>query len=163
MSEVLGGLYSLGNRAKRQLKDLVANPVLYAEQTADEIRRRMRDEPEKVVIDAWNANPLGALAGVIKQKGGNWLTGSVKDALRGLKLLNTRPDLEYLPHPTRQDIVIARGPGEQFEIPRQEVELESAINNWIEGPLTKYVKTQTAALVEWLTERRPKTRTSRVS
>ena len=28
---------------------------------------------------------LGALAGVIKNKGGNWLSGSVEDALKGLK------------------------------------------------------------------------------
>lgn len=136
MSKVLGGLYSFGNRVKRRLKDLVANPVLYAEQTADEIHRRMRDEPEKVVIDAWNAHPLGALAGVIKQKGGNWLTGSVEDALRGLKSPYVR---------TYADAVERYGPERAHQYAARPRPGDEALNNWIEGPLTKYVKTRMAS------------------
>jgi hypothetical protein len=62
---------------------------------------------------------LAALRGdathVIKRKGGNWVPGSVEDALRGLKVW---------PYDTTQE----------------QMDRRAAINQWIEGPLTKYVK-----------------------
>jgi len=144
MSNILGGLYSFGDSLKRNVKDFARSPDGYLAQTADELRRRMRTEPEKVVLDAANLGPLGSLAGVIKQKGGNWLSGSVEDALRGLKLSNTRPDLEQVPHPTDPALYIARGPGEHFEIPYSEAAQESALNRWIDQKLAKYIKNEMA-------------------
>lgn len=59
---------------------------------------------------------------VVKPKGGNWLAGSVEDALAGLKRANV------------PDPALGGNPND----PRM------ALNNWIEGPLTKYVKTRMA-------------------
>lgn len=67
MANILGGLYSLGNRAKRQARDLVSDPVGYAQQSLDEIGRRLLDDPVTVATDAWNATPLGVGAGVVKK------------------------------------------------------------------------------------------------
>ncbi len=71
------------------------------------------------------AGPLAL--GVIKQKGGNWLTGSVEGALKGLKSRVPVPEdaTPRLPWTAEDDIEAARAVG---------------LNKWIEGPLTKYVK-----------------------
>lgn len=65
-------------------------------------------------------------AGVIKNKGGNWLSGSVEDALRGLKrgMPNLAADLGAA-DPVRS-------------IPEQ------SINSWIDKQLTRYVKNEMA-------------------
>lgn len=47
---ILGGLYSFGDSLKRNVKDFVRSPNDYIAQASDEIRRRMRTEPEKVEI-----------------------------------------------------------------------------------------------------------------
>lgn len=65
--------------------------------------------------------PQGALS-VVKNKGGNWLAGSVEDALKGLKT----------PLPI----------GERTA---EEYARNEPLNQWIEGPLTKYVKTRMAS------------------
>ena len=67
---------------------------------------------------------MGAL-GVIKGKGGNWLTGSVENALEPLKRTYQRGG-----NPFSQ---------EQVDFIRANPEA-AALNKWIEGPLTKYVK-----------------------
>jgi hypothetical protein len=71
-----------------------------------------------------------ALAGVIKPKGGNWLTGSVENALASLKRNPPRAldydELQMLGEPTLDSSV--------------------ALNKWIEGPLTKYIKRDMATM-----------------
>lgn len=63
---------------------------------------------------------------VVKPKGGNWLSGSVENALKGLK----KP--VYGATSELPEDIAAR-------LPRE------SINKWIEGPLTKYVKTRMAS------------------
>lgn len=70
---------------------------------------------------------------VVKPKGGNWLAGSVEDALRGLK----RPSLAD--YQARYPNVPAS------EAMAQEFLPNISLNSWIEGPLTKYVKTRMAS------------------
>jgi hypothetical protein len=132
MSNILGGLYSFGNSLKRNVKDFARSPDAYLTQAADELRRRMRTEPEKVVMDAANLGPLGSLAGVIKQKGGNWLSGSVEDALRGL-----RRDLGVLSEEGFRNAT-PQTPGYEIAAPR------AALNRWIDQKLAKYVKNEMA-------------------
>lgn len=69
---------------------------------------------------------LPMLGGVVKSKGGNWLSGSVEDALRGLR---------------RNEGFMGR----DLMNPDIPASNNLAINQWIEGPLTKYVKTRMAS------------------
>lgn len=68
-----------------------------------------------MVDDAVESLP-GQLS-VVKPKGGNWLSGSVEDSLGGLKRDFGSIGRGGAPHPH-----------------------DAALNSWIEGPLTKYVK-----------------------
>jgi len=77
--------------------------------------------------------PQGALS-VVKPKGGNWLTGSVEDALSGLK-----------GQPFTELDLIAAQQGQLGPIASARVLRDSALNSWIEGPLTKYVKNRMAS------------------
>lgn len=79
---------------------------------------------------------LPLLGGVVKGKGGNWLAGSVEDALRGLKSPYVR---------TYADAVERYGPERAHQYAARPRPGDEALNNWIEGPLTKYVKTRMAS------------------
>lgn len=75
---------------------------------------------------------------VIKQKGGNWLAGSVEDALKGLRAqeeyggaLPARIQ-EFNYTPAEAEAVYARGAPQR------------ALNNWIDKQLTRYVKNEMA-------------------
>lgn len=121
----------------------------------DDRARRMYDRGELgglglSALDA--ATGLGALKsaallplmGVIKNKGGNWLTGSVENALKGLKsgLLDNGEVL------IKQGLITPEAAAARPDV---------IVNRWIEGPLTKYIKTQMATPedpVRLLAERR---------
>ncbi len=78
---------------------------------------------------------------VVKNKGGNWLAGSLEDSLRGLRrdpeaeavrqLMNARPGL------TTQE---ARDFIQAPPLPP----VDSALNNWIDKTLAKYIKNEMA-------------------
>lgn len=80
--------------------------------------------------------PQGALS-VVKNKGGNWLAGSIEDALRGLKRSDPRMDA-LLDNPEYAQFV-------DQEMRKATHQREAALNSWIEGPLTKYIKTRMAS------------------
>lgn len=90
------------------------------------------------------AKPLatGALS-VVKPKGGNWLTGSVEDALRGLKKTTAEDAARQLrlanPEITHEDAMRFIGAPHVLDT------ANNSINQWIDGPLTKYVKTRMAS------------------
>lgn len=77
--------------------------------------------------------PQGALS-VVKNKGGNWLTGSVEDALSGLK-----------GQPFTELDLIAAQQGQLGPIASARVLRDSALNSWIDSQLTKYVKNRMAS------------------
>jgi hypothetical protein len=84
---------------------------------------------------------LSRQAGVIKAPGGNWLSGSVEDSLRGLKTPGYRhindqgySVAEGFGRPMTAEELVTRGPQ-----PPQE-----ALNNWIDKQLTRYVKNEMA-------------------
>lgn len=134
----------------RRLREMSDNPRLYLEMLTDrlanfnkgrvaEIRpegagyRKLtpKERTEQMVsgaLDNLGGGGLGAL-GVIKGKGGNWLTGSVEDALGRLK----QPISSRATQMDRE--LIEAGMERSPNVLRKE-----ALNKWIEGPLTKYVK-----------------------
>ena len=74
--------------------------------------------------------PIGA---VIKNKGGNWLTGSVENALKGLKHKVTSENLaNYTPEQAAQLTASGR------------LARNDALNNWVDSNLTNYVKKEMA-------------------
>ena len=92
---------------------------------------------EKAVANAMVPSQLSRQAGVIKAPGGNWLSGSVEDALKGLKSSEyATPDIRGL-RPDGTEFVI---PGLNDDIAKQ----GSALNSWIDKQLTKYVKNDMA-------------------
>lgn len=87
------------------------------------------------------AMAIPAVAGVIKGKGGNWLTGDVEKALKPLtKFVRTRQEID--------DMGIAHPPltDEQWAQMQKVQEVQDIpLNAWVKGPLTKYVKTRMAS------------------
>lgn len=92
---------------------------------------------------------LGGL-GVIKQKGGNWLSGSVEDALKGLKQThqgsNPNSLIEHLQArmAERPDLAPGDPTYDTFARSVEQLQPKAAINNWIDKQLTRYVKNQMA-------------------
>lgn len=138
----------------RRLRELYNNPRLSAEQILDNIQnfnkgRRAEvsdrgagyraltpDERRQQIIGGALENigggGMGGL-GVIKNKGGNWLTGSVENALRSLK------SSEYVTPPIlHEGVEIVPGINDAV------AQRGTALNNWIEKNLTKYVKNEMA-------------------
>jgi hypothetical protein len=84
------------------------------------VKKFLSRMPEYFEGAANKPTPVGALS-VVKNKGGNWLRGSVEDALGSLKQYGHVGDL------------VDGGPT-----------TSGVMNQWIEGPLTKYVKNRMA-------------------
>jgi len=96
--------------------------------------------PTKLAMLAKSISPLAVMGGVIKNKGGNWLEGSVEGALKGLKKTGwnnpeaLRPYADQLSETQRAAVENAlKYPGK-----------EEAINQWIDKPLAKYIKNEMA-------------------
>jgi hypothetical protein len=99
----------------RHLKVVLAKPVASAAQLAEKYGVQATKAAAK---NAAVPRTLSTQAGVIKAPGGNWLSGSVEDALKGLKHPVLIP--ENVPLPTR------------------------ALNSWIDKKLATYVKNDMA-------------------
>lgn len=103
-----------------------------------------------------SGHPLLSMAqpmSVVKPKGGQWLSGSVEDALSGLipkagamgrSAVSVMDELNrtYLP-----ESLASMSPETRATVENAFSRLvpQVAIQNWIEGPLTKYVKTRMAS------------------
>lgn len=79
---------------------------------------------------------MAGLGGIIKNKGGNWLAGSVEDAVRPLKLREPNNIPEGF---TAEQYANRYGPTSAKQFERRGV-----INTWIDKQLTKYVKNEMA-------------------
>ncbi len=80
-----------------------------------------------VAKNAMAPTTLSKQAGVIKAPGGNWLSGSVEDALKGLK----RPSHRQIDDVLTQEQLAADLPND-------------SLNSWIDKQLTRYVKNDMA-------------------
>lgn len=100
--------------------------------------------PDKRLLDTPVPIPTTGGLGVIKNKGGNWLTGSVENALKGLKRgPRTGPTIEDL----RAELSEMRPGSPSAERIQNEINQLSQhipINSWIDSTLTKYVKNRMA-------------------
>lgn len=106
---------------------------------------------EKAVANAMAPSQLSRQAGVIKAPGGNWLSGSVEDALKGLKGL----EQPRYTHINDAGQAVAEGYGramtpaelQQVYGPANEAgffDRNKSLNSWIDKQLTKYVKNDMA-------------------
>ena len=142
--------------ALKTLKHEFSDPFLQGEQfklsEAVEKGRLTNEQINDRAMD-WVSPGSGALAGVIKREGGQWLSGTVDKALKPLLRWSAR--LERAPsHEERiQAIKAARDEYARLELTedvtrREEqittLEKENAINKWITGPLRKYVMNRMA-------------------
>lgn len=104
--------------------------------------------PDKRLLDIPVPTPSTGGLGVIKNKGGNWLTGSVENALKGLK--HNAGMVGITPQEYRRDVLNGRinhTPEEHADaVSRLSGDLAEplAINDWIDNTLTKYVKNRMA-------------------
>ena len=100
--------------------------------------------PDKRLLDMPVPIPATGGLGVIKNKGGNWLTGSVENALKGLKRgPRTGASIEDL----RAELSEVRPGSPSAERIQNEINQLSQhvpINSWIDNTLTKYVKNRMA-------------------
>lgn len=127
-----GGTGSLIPQTKQGRQQSLADAVFLSQiAPAGGLTRIVKSLPAAVRHGAEGFAHASAAANpsIIKTKGGNWLTGSVENALAGLKR-RMDPELEGYAR---------RG---QNLMPHEAADVipKIALNNWIEGPLTKYVK-----------------------
>lgn len=117
-----------------------ANPLAFVNPTsvargagrggAEVIARAMQSEGPLARMATAGFRPMN----VVKNKGGNWLTGSVEDALRRLKQKGPYDDFAALR---------ASEEASNPELAASSMR-RSATNSWIDKALTKYVKNQMA-------------------
>ncbi len=98
---------------------------------------------------------LAAPMHVVKPKGGNWLNNSVEDALSGLKTEMRPPvpgavrgPIEPYNNGVSERVRWLSPEGHTIEVqegPAGHFGRQDSMDSWIEGPLTKYVKTRMAS------------------
>ena len=143
LEQVLAAVDNAKRVAGRNISDMVSSPAAYAERMTDALRNSnrnvvptaaqgeltnrpmTRDEINQKFIDA-SADTLSGGLGVIKPKGGNWLSGKYGPEAQ-LKALKKGGQAE-------EDLA-AQG----FMTPTV------AVDNWIDRQLTKYIKNDMAS------------------
>lgn len=118
--------------------------------------------PDKRLLDVPVPTPAAGGLGVIKNKGGNWLTGSVENALESMK----KPLVMTAHHNATDDDIWANLPDtiieelrsspdahgvakkkypKEWSAARMSIDPEKeSVNSWIDSTLTKYVKNRMA-------------------
>lgn len=135
MRVVGGGTGSYIPQTKLGRQQQIADAMFLAQMTptggltraVKSIPAALRHGAEEFAHASAAANPA-----VIKTKGGNWLTGSVEDALGRLKRTLANPEA------ITPEMLASNNPAINREYTRRVN--DKTLNNWIEGPLTKYVK-----------------------
>lgn len=126
----------LRNRNRKAGGGLIRSPLQMA--GGGSVSGMARRMAQKAMSLAGDVAPEGALS-VVKSKGGNWLNGSVEDALQGLK---KGPIQDMAGNMWAHDVPKAT------EIERAAWAAGNpssvALNNWIDKQLTRYVKNEMA-------------------
>lgn len=149
MSRVRSGLSDYGSQVAERARSLRDQPIETLNAIGQDVIRQLQT-PEGALNVAMNApiSPLAGLAGVIKQKGGNWLSGSVEGALKGLKKL----EAPRYSHINEQGMAVGTEYGrpmtlEELKLSPEDIALfakNKQLNQWIDKPLTRYVKNEMA-------------------
>lgn len=139
----LADIYSAADAFKRNLKDIVQNPRAVADRQILALRNTTRGQ-EPVINDQGagmreipreeqyrravegSLDSISGGLGVIKPKGGNWLSGQVEEVVSRLRR-------------NPENIRVAAGPGGVARTQAARANAE-ALNQWLEGPMTKYLK-----------------------
>jgi hypothetical protein len=106
--------------------------------------------PDKRLLDMPIPTPVEGMLGVIKNKGENWLTGSVENALKYLRQTEGPENpIEYMMrnHPDIANPILDRPDNFRniINTPEYKSYVNSLpINQWIDGPLTNYIKNSMA-------------------
>ena len=157
LEQVLAGLDAAKRTVGRNVSDLIADPALYAEKIIGHLRNQNAGvtptiangeltnrvlSPSERVQHAMETVDFGGGLGVIKPKGGNWLSGQVEGIVKQLR----KPTEPYV-HRNAEGWAVAP----EYGTPMPEAEAAAlranpiyaqnqALNAWLEGPLTKYIK-----------------------
>lgn len=157
LEQVLAGLDAAKRTVGRNVSDLIADPALYAEKIIGHLRNQNAGvtptiangeltnrvlSPSERAQHAMETVDFGGGLGVIKPKGGNWLSGQVEGMLGKLR----KPTEPYV-HRNAEGWAVAP----EYGTPMPEAEAAAlranpiygqnqALNSWIDGPLTKYIK-----------------------
>lgn len=140
MASILAAIDNAKRQAARRAQDLYNDPRGFLQQLADTLansnagtapvisrgeltnRPKTKEERQQEAFDMATNSINGGL-GVIKPRGGQWLSGSIEATLNKLKKGAADIGIDPADHaPT------------------------AAVNNWIEGPLTKYVRNDMATV-----------------
>jgi hypothetical protein len=137
-SSVQNALSTVGS-IPSNIQRLVSNPKEYIKNLPTPTMEQM--------VGAFSPSHIGGvgMAGVIKPKGGNWLTGSVEKGLSGLKHPNAPQvsDLEWLQNHRAERLAKGENVDAVDEAIRS-THKNSALENWIDKNLTNYVKKEMA-------------------
>lgn len=139
INDILAAIDNMKRVGGRNLRDLGRDPVGALSKIAHNVKEQLSTE-EGAKEFMYNSMTPG-VGGIIKGKGGNWLTGSVERSLAPLKRGDQRWTAANISPAEIEDI-------RMFGSPEQVAALEAQLKNkgkhpldaWIEGPLTKYVK-----------------------
>ena len=134
------GAVDIAKQVPSNLKRLAADPVAYA--------KSLPEPSGEQIMNMLQPSTVGAMAGVIKPVGGNWLRSSVEDSLRPLRR-NTaagndpadvlRSMREYTP----EDIAkIRQTSGLDITGQMADLEKQAALNKWVDSNLAGYIKKQ---------------------
>jgi hypothetical protein len=164
LEQVLASIDNAKRVAGRNVSDLVSDPAAYTEKVVGNLRNSnanvvptaaggeltnrpmTRDEITKKYVDA-SMDTLSGGLGVIKPKGGNWLSGRYgpEAQLKALKRADFEPGniwQQRLDNPNTTPE--ARAVAEQ-QLARMANPETQALNTWIDNQLTKYVKNDMGA------------------
>jgi hypothetical protein len=107
--------------------------------------------PDKRLLDMPVPIPSTGGMGVIKKEGQNWLTGSVERALKGLKPEQGGPGLTATESYSKLKEIADRYRSQGLNDNARDLEQimgtlapKVEMENWIDGPLTKYIKNRMA-------------------
>lgn len=170
LDQILAAIDNAKRVARRNIRDFATDPRHYNEMRVDALVNQLErrepvanrrglalrdltpDERMQQTVDAVLNNlgggGMGAL-GVIKNKGGNWLKGSIENESSRLKPAGTnysKADLD------KAEDLLRRSAEGQFDTIKPEIAAVNldmfrrnrAVANWIEGPLTKYFRDEMA-------------------
>lgn len=128
----LGGLLAyidnLKRKAGRNIDDMRQRPADWERMAAARWKQDLREQMSKPEAGLdFVAGPLGAVAGVVKNKGGNWIGSSVDQMLQ--------PLMEKLGETSPAALAEIRQRLGNQELGRK----GEALGQWVQGPLRKYI------------------------
>jgi hypothetical protein len=135
------GAVDIAKQVPSNLKRLATDPVAYA--------KSLPEPSGEQIMNMLQPSTIGAMAGVIKPVGGNWLRGSVEDSLRPLRRNTAGGNdvsdvLRQMKEKYTPEEIDKLQEGSKRHVTEQIDTLEKmdALNKWVNSNLTGYIKKQ---------------------